>query len=143
MITPCQHHNIMLKVLKFNNEHSASNVIWNYSLLEAKCSTLMISFNVKQGRERPFIATPRWKFSFLEPSLEIPISLVPIPMTLSFVSYSICQKLNRLYICTWYIYIYIKQCKSIFNTHLTSSKARINLHSKFLSFRTQPSYQLT
>ena len=41
-------------------------------------------------RERvPFNSTPRWKVCFFEPSLATPISLVAMPITVSFVSYKI------------------------------------------------------
>ena len=43
----------------------------------------------EREREMPFNSTPHWKISFFEPSLATPISLVAMPITVSFASYKI------------------------------------------------------
>lgn len=62
--------------------------------IEQEKKKIMFHLSNKEKRHFdgvPFSSTPLWKVSFLDPSLAMPMSLVPIPTTLWFSSYRICR----------------------------------------------------
>ena len=75
---------------------SSQNQLWGtnfppqrfYLMCECMCMCVCVRERERE-REMPFNSTPRKKISFFEPSLATPISLVAMPITVSFASYKI------------------------------------------------------